>query len=114
MLTNGKGLPPLSEEKLAAQQAKRKAGPKHTNFDGEYNPKRVRGDYQAQDQSIVQNAFQNYNTNVQMPYAAQNWPQQQQLQQQHQQPVAIPEYGNEMMQSSVCLLLYKKARKIKN
>lgn len=61
MLTNGKGLPPLSEEKLAAQ-AKRKAAKVHSNVDGEFNPKRMRGEFQqplADPNAMIQNAYQN-------------------------------------------------------
>jgi len=47
LLTNGKGLPPLTDEKLAAV-AKRKAAKAQNNFDSEHNPKRVRADYQQQ------------------------------------------------------------------
>jgi len=56
LLTNGKGLPPLSDEKLAAQ-AKRKASKVQPNFEGDYNPKRVRGDYQQQLQMQEESAY---------------------------------------------------------
>lgn len=92
LLTNGKGLPPMSEEKLAAQQAKRKAVKSHSNIEGDYNPKRARGDYQQQlpDPNVmIQNAFQN-------PYlSAPSWPTPT-LEQQQQQPQQQP-----MMDSTV-------------
>jgi hypothetical protein len=64
LLTNGKGLPPLSEEKLAAQ-AKRKAAKVQPNFEGDHNPKRVRGEYQQQmqEESAYHPAVQSLNNN---------------------------------------------------
>jgi hypothetical protein len=72
LLTNGKGLPPLSDEKLAAQ-AKRKAAKVNSNFDGDHNPKRVRGDYQqqhVQEELAYYPAVQSHNNN----YIGNNYP----------------------------------------
>jgi hypothetical protein len=65
LLTNGKGLPPLSDEKLAAQAAKRKVSKVQNNFDNEFNPKRIRSDFQQQpDESSYHPAVQALNNNI--------------------------------------------------
>jgi hypothetical protein len=95
LLTNGKGLPPPSDEKLAAQAAKRKVSKVQTNYDNEFNPKRVRSDFQQPEESsyhpsvqssLNNNIYNNYNQDytTQNPYnvLSQNpW---------QQQPMATP------------------------